>query len=198
MTKSQKFEEKKFQIGELEGISAKSIEEHLKLYAGYVKHANLILEKVQELSKDTATNIYTIGELQRRFGFEFDGIRNHEYYFEQLMNGPKKLAAKSALGRKIAKTWGSVEVWQAQFKTLAMTRGIGWAVLYHDPMTDKLLHAWVSEQHNGHLTGLNFIYGLDMWEHSFMIDYIPGDKKEYVEAYIKNTNFDIVSSRFSA
>ena len=43
-----KFEEQKFNIGELKGISTKNIEEHLKLYTGYVKHSNLIIEKIGE------------------------------------------------------------------------------------------------------------------------------------------------------
>ncbi|MEK7140778.1 MAG: superoxide dismutase, partial [Patescibacteria group bacterium] len=79
-----KFEEMKFDIGELKGISAKNIEEHLKLYAGYVKHTNLILEKINELAQDAEKNAYALGEVQRRFGFEYNGMRNHEVYFESL------------------------------------------------------------------------------------------------------------------
>jgi hypothetical protein len=51
-----KFEEKKFDIGELKGISKKSIDEHLKLYSGYVKNANTIIDKVNEMRIDTEKN----------------------------------------------------------------------------------------------------------------------------------------------
>ncbi|KKT74378.1 MAG: Manganese and iron superoxide dismutase, partial [Parcubacteria group bacterium GW2011_GWB1_44_7] len=67
-----KFEEQKFKIPKLKGISEKNIEEHLKLYAGYVKNANLILEHIEELSPQSERFAYELGELQRRFAFEFD------------------------------------------------------------------------------------------------------------------------------
>lgn len=193
------YTEKKFDLPELAGISAKTIEEHFKLYAGYVKHANLILEKTRELSatpEDATKNAYAIGELQRRFGFEFDGMRNHEYYFEQFEGGKKDWNENSALAAKISETWGSMEKWLESFKALAMTRGLGWAILYHDPIADRLVHAWIDEQHLGHLTGLKVILALDMWEHSYMLDYVPSEKKKYVEAFFANLNASVVEGRF--
>lgn len=191
-----KYAEKQFNIGELKEISAKTIEEHLKLYAGYVKHTNLILEKIAELSKDTETNLYTIGELKRRLGFEFGGMRNHEYYFTQFEGGAKAINPESILYRKIVETWGSYEQWLSEYKTLAMTRGIGWAFLYSDVTTGNLINTWVGEQHEGHLTGLKPILALDMWEHSYMLDVPPSEKKKYVEAFFENVNFEVVEGRF--
>jgi superoxide dismutase, Fe-Mn family len=189
------FTAKQFTIPEINEISAKTIEEHLKLYAGYVKHANLIQEKLNEYKADVEKNAYVIGELNRRFAFEFDGMRNHEYYFEQLEGGHKE-AIDSALDKKMIEDFGSVENWLTEFKTLCMTRGIGWAVLWYDKVTDKLINAWVDEQHLGQLNGLAFIYGIDMWEHSYLMDYTPGDKKKYVEAYLMATNQEVSATRF--
>src|SRR5882672_3927425 len=98
-----KFEEIKFNIGELKGISAKNIEEHLKLYAGYVKNTNFIWEKISELAADAEKNAYMMGELHRRFGFEFNGMRNHEYYFKSLEGGAKSLPENSKLMLAIKK-----------------------------------------------------------------------------------------------
>ncbi len=195
------YAERKFDIPSLNGISPKTIDEHLKLYSGYVKHANLIQDKIRELSstpEDAATHSYVIGELQRRFGFEFDGMRNHEYYFEQLEGGPAALDVNSALATKIKETWGSVDAWLAQFKALAMTRGPGWAILYHDQTTDTLVHAWIDEQHLGHLTGLKVILALDMWEHSYMLDFVPSEKKKYIEAFFANLNSLALEKRYTA
>ena len=186
---------KTFTIPELAGISAKNIEEHLKLYKGYVTNANLIIEKVAELSTDAEKNTYTIGELQRRFGFEFDGLRNHEYYFSQFEGGPVSLS-EGALKGKIENTWGSFETWLTQFKAIAMTRGIGWAMLYYDPTTDRLLQTWVEEQHLGQLIGLTPILALDMWEHAYVYDYPTSEKKKYVEAFFANLNWKVVEERF--
>jgi Fe-Mn family superoxide dismutase len=195
-----KFEEKTFAIPALKGISAQTIEEHLKLYSGYVKHANLILEKIAEMSADPASaekNAYAINEMQRRFGFEFDGMRNHEYYFKHLEGGSQAITEGSALKAAIAEEWGSFEAWLGRFKAIAMTRGIGWAILYYDPMTKRLVNSWVDEQHFGHLTGLSPILALDMWEHSFVADYKPSGKKNYVEDFLANLNWSTAESNFS-
>jgi len=191
-----KFEEVKFNLPILKGISAKNIEEHLKLYTGYVKNSNLILEKIEEMSKDAEKNAYALGEFQRRFGFEFCGMRNHEYYFRSFEGGAKSLDEGSNLKRMIADTWGSFDNWLARFKTIATTRGIGWAVLFYDPQTKRLLNAWVDEHHLGNLSGLSFIMGIDMWEHSFMIDYPPSQKKDYISAFFENVNWTVAEENF--
>lgn len=195
------FTEAKFVIPALKGISEKTITEHLKLYSGYVKHANLILEEIERLSKETAVNpspnsIYIIGELQRRFGFEFNGMVNHEYYFESLESGPKPISPDSLLTKSINEEWGSFESWLTKFKTLALTRGIGWAMLYYDPITKRLLNAWVDEQHLGQLNGCKTILALDMWEHSFVSDYQPSGKKNYIEDFFVNLNWENIEKNF--
>ncbi len=156
------YSERQFSLGELQGISSKTIEEHLKLYAGYVKHLNLIQEKITELSAEYDKNAFTIGELRRRLGFEFDGMRNHEYYFEQLEGGTKTLAEDTAFSSRIVTDFGSFDSWLASFKAMSMTRGIGWAVLYFDKKTNQLVHAWIEEQHLGQLIGLDVLLALDM------------------------------------
>ena len=191
-----KFEEKKFNIGTLKGISAKNIEEHLKLYAGYVKHANLIIEKIEEYKADREKNAYIIAELERRFSFEFNGIRNHEYYFELLENGPKPLPPNSQLKTELEKGGLSFDAWLIDFKTLAMTRGIGWAVLSYDKQTKQLVNIWVDEQHIGQLNGLSWILPIDMWEHAYVYDYPTSEKKKYIDAFFENINWEIVEKNF--
>jgi len=190
------FEEMKFDIGELVGISTDSVNEHLKLYSGYVKHANLILSKIEEMSKDSETNAYALGELQRRFGFEFDGMRNHEYYFKSLEGESTSIAEDGALYKAITEEFGSFDGWLARFKAIALTRGIGWAILYYDKTTGRLLNSWVDEQHLGHLTGLSPILALDVWEHAFVPDYKASGKKAYVEDFFKNLNWSVIEENF--
>lgn len=191
------FEEKQFTIPELKGISAKNIEEHLKLYSGYVKNANTILQKIAEYSADSEKHAYALGELQRRFGFEFDGMRNHEYYFESLSGGSNSLTDESILRKAIEEEWGSFDTWFARFKAIALTRGVGWAILYFDPHSKRLLNAWIDEQHLGHLTGLQWILGIDMWEHAFVADYHPSGKKQYVEDFFENLNWNVIEGNFA-
>lgn len=200
------YTEKQFNIGKLNGISEKAITEHLKLYAGYVKHTNLIMDKISELSSDTASaekNAYAIAEMQRRFAFEFDGMRNHEYYFEQFEGANSEanqftLNAESVLSKQIEKDFGSFDAWLSRFKTIAMTRGIGWAILYFDKTAGKLVNSWIDEQHLGHLTGLEVVVALDMWEHSYLFDYVPAEKKNYIEAFFSNINPAVIEKRFDS
>ncbi|MFA6601364.1 MAG: Fe-Mn family superoxide dismutase [Candidatus Paceibacterota bacterium] len=191
------FTPKTFDIPKLKGISAKNIEEHLKLYAGYVKHANLVQEKIAELMKESEKNTYLLGELHRRFSFEYNGIRNHESYFGSLSGGAKPMSEKSELKKMIIETWGSFESWLTEFKAISLTRGIGWAMLYFDRKDNRLLHAWVDEQHLGQLQDCALILALDMWEHSYVADYQPSGKKAYIEDFFANLNWHFVEDNFS-
>ncbi len=191
-----KYEPLTFTIGEIPGISTDTMENHLGLYQGYVKHVNLIAEKIAAYSSDLESNAYAIAEMQRRLGFEFCGMRNHEYYFAQLEGGPKALP-EGTLRSKIESQFGSVDAWLTRFKQIAKTRGVGWVMMYHDPHTDQLVQTWVDEQHLGQLADLDIILALDMWEHSYMMDYPSGEKGKYVEAFFESLNWEVVASRLA-
>ena len=122
-------------------------------------------------------------------------MRNHEYYFTELEGGARQLDSSSSLAQQINTQWGSYEAWLAEFTTLAMTRGVGWAMLYYDPQEKILVHAWIDEQHLGQLIGLTPILALDMWEHSYVYDYPTSEKKKYVEAFFANVNWSVVAQR---
>jgi Fe-Mn family superoxide dismutase len=185
---------KTFNIPELDGISRQTIDEHIGLYNGYVKHANLIREKIAAYSNDPDNNTYAIGEMQRRYGFEFGGMRNHEYYFTQFEGGAKALP-EGKLKDMIVGQWSSVEAWMERFTKVALTRGVGWAMLYIDRQTNQLVETWVDEQHLGQLADLDIVLALDMWEHSYMLDVPPSKKKDYVDAFFRNLNWEVVASR---
>jgi Fe-Mn family superoxide dismutase len=191
------FTTKTFNIGELKGISTKNIEEHLKLYKGYVNNTNLIFNKLAELKSDPEKNAFLLGELQRRLGFEFDGMRNHEYFFASLSGGKKEINTNRDLYKKIESEWGLFDNFLGHFKFVATTRGIGWTILYFDKISDKLIISWVDEHHLGQLTGLSPILCLDMWEHAYVYDYPTSEKKKYIEAFFENLNWDSIEENFT-
>ncbi len=190
------FTAKTFTIPTLTGISAKNIEEHLKLYAGYVKFANYIQNKITELSVDAEKNSYEIAELTRRFAFEHDGMKNHEKYFSQFEGGSTPITTDSPLMKQIEKDFGTYDAFLSRLKAVAMTRGVGWAMLYYCSESGHLLTQWVDEQHLGHLSGPKLILAIDVWEHSYVADYQPSGKKQYVEDFFANLNWQIVEKRF--
>lgn len=187
-----KFTETKFTIPALKGISAKTVEEHLKLYAGYVNNLNTIHEIVENQSNPE----YARREAYRRQGFEFGGMRNHEYYFKSFEGGAKAISPESALYKKITEGGSTFERRIEIFKNLATTRGIGWAMLGYDKQTDRLIQYWVDEQHIGQLPTVSIVLALDMWEHSFVADYQPSGKKNYVEDFFANINWEVIETNF--
>ncbi|MGE5540790.1 MAG: superoxide dismutase [Bacillota bacterium] len=185
-----------FSLPELKGLSQKQIEVHLALYQGYVKHVNLIMEKIAAYKEtDAEGNAYAINELRRRLGFEFDGMRMHEYYFEQF-EGEKGGSPESALAKAAAERYGSGENFISHIKEVAGTRGIGWTVVYYDPAGKTLHTAWVDDHQLGQLSGLPIILAVDMWEHAYMVDYVPAQKGDYVSAFLDNVNWTVIEERF--
>ncbi len=188
---------KTFNLPKMEGISEKQLEVHIKLYEGYVKHVNLIQATIAMYEKtDDEGGKYAIAEMRRRFAFEFDGMRMHEYYFEQF-EGEKGSDPNSGLALAATAKYGSGEKFLAHIKEVAGTRGIGWVVVYYDAQNKELHTVFVNDHELGQLSGLPIILALDLWEHAFMVDYLPATKKDYVEAFLKNINWTVIEKRFT-
>lgn len=188
-----------FNLPELEGLSEKQIKAHLGLYEGYVKHVNVLREQIAELTTlDKEKYAYAIMETRRRLGFEFNGMRMHEYYFMQFEGVSETLDHESPLAKAVSEKYGSVENFITHFTTVGMSRGIGWTILYADPLHNTIHTSWVSDHELGQLGGLPVILAMDMWEHAYMVDYLPAEKKQYIEAFLKNLHWPIVARRYSA
>ncbi|HVY72576.1 MAG TPA: Fe-Mn family superoxide dismutase [Candidatus Paceibacterota bacterium] len=190
------YEAKTFNIPELEGISKKSVDEHIGLYQGYVKNFNSISKKLPEYAADSEANAHALSELIRRRSFEFDGMRLHELYFSQFEGGAKSLNTESALAKQFEKEYKQVEHVIPYLTAIAMMRGPGWALLYWDPAAKQFLAGFAGEQHQGHFATLPIIVALDVWEHAFLLDYGAQGKAKYVEAFFKNLNWDVIAQRF--
>ncbi|MFC1919085.1 superoxide dismutase [Chloroflexota bacterium] len=177
----------------MEGFSETLLTNHFTLYQGYVNNTNKLLELLGSKTKDATNPEYA--ELKRRFGFEFNGMRLHEYYFEN-MGGKTPLDKSGALAGKLADTFGSYDAWEQDFKATGAMRGIGWVVLYQDNVTGQLINQWINEHEVGHLAGCKPMLVMDVFEHAFMTDY--GLKRaDYITAFFKNINWKVVESRLS-
>jgi len=185
---------RQFNIPQLAGLSQKQMEVHLGLYQGYVKHVNLIRSQITEL-KESETDTYVISELRRRFSFEFDGMRMHEYYFEQFESGAQSHADDSALTTAAIEKYGSWDAFIEHVKEVAGTRGIGWVIVYYDPAGRTLHTVFVGDHELGQLAGLPIILAVDLWEHAYMVDYLPAEKMSYVDAFLNNVNWSVVERR---
>lgn len=192
------YQEKKFNLPELDGISKTSVDAHLGLYAGYVKNFNAISAAIEDLLSDPQKNSLAISELRRRHSFEFDGMKLHELYFNQFEGGAQALTADSPLAQALTKHWGSAQAAVDRVRQTGMMRGPGWSILYFNPDNGAFHMGFVGEQHQGHFATLPIILALDVWEHAYLLDYGTAGKDKYIEAFFKNINWSACEQRFSA
>lgn len=176
------------------GFSDELLTNHFTLYQGYVKNVNMLNDELDLLLRQDKTGTPAYAELMRRFGWEFNGMRLHELYFGNMINGGIKLSDDSSLMTKIKKAYSSYENWEKDFRAVAVMRGIGWAVLYHDPESNQVLNVWVNEHDVGHLATCKPLLILDVFEHAYVTDY--GIKRaDYIEAFFKAINWPVAEKR---
>lgn len=187
------YDTKTFNLGSLDGLSETQIAEHLKLYAGYVKNTNALFEKIETHKQNSEAMAIELSELVRRLGFEWNGMRLHEYYFSQFETSE---GSKDALQSALTEQYGSFEAWKAQVTATAMMRGIGWVLLVQDETNGNLLTIWVTDHELGQLGGQKILFALDVWEHAYTVDYKPTERAKYVEAFWKNLNWQKAEERF--
>ena len=174
------------------GFSDEALETHLKLYEGYVKHTN----KALELLNDDSLDAYARAEVRRRLGWEFNGMRLHEYYFENMTKDETELDEGSTLTKALERDFGSIESWKSDFQNTGSARGIGWAVLYADPQHGgRLMNTWIHEHDGGHPAGLQPILIMDVFEHAFIKDY-GLDRASYIESFMNAADFRVMQKRY--
>ncbi len=179
----------------MEGFSETLLKNHFTLYQGYVTNTNKVLDILDQMIKDGKTGTPEFAELKRRLGWEFNGMRLHEYYFENL-GGKAQLDKNAQFVKKITEDFGSYEAWEKDFKATGTMRGIGWVVLYQDVTNGRLINFWINEHDVAHPAGCNPILIMDVFEHAFMLDY--GLKKaDYIEAFFKNIDWKAVEARLN-
>ena len=179
----------------MERFSEALLQNHITLYQGYVTNTNKVLETLEQMLKEDKTATPEYAELKRRLGWEFNGMRLHEYYFETL-GGDGVVDSNSRLALKKIEDFGGIEIWLKDFKAVGAMRGIGWAVMYQDTVSGRLFNCWINEHDVGHPAGCMPILVMDVFEHAYMLDY--GLKRaEYIETFFKNIDWKAVEARLT-
>lgn len=171
-----------------EGFSDEILKNHFKLYEGYVKNANTLIEKLGELEKGSPE----YNELKRRFGWEWNGMRLHEVYFGGMTKEPKE--PSDSFKQKAADAYGSFEKWLEDFKKTGALRGIGWGLCVQDNENGKLFNIWSDEHDTGYLAGTTPIIAMDVFEHAFVLDY-GMDRGAYIDAFCNAIDWETVEKR---
>jgi Fe-Mn family superoxide dismutase len=172
------------------GLSDTLLKNHFTLYQGYVTNTNKVADALGAMAKEGKTASPEYAELKRRFGWEWNGMRLHEFYFGNMVKGGKPIDKNTNLYKKIVADFGSYENWEKDFKATGAMRGIGWVMLYYDFHDERLFNTWINEHDAGHLCGASPMLVMDVFEHAYMVDY--GLKKaDYIEAFFKAIDWAI-------
>lgn len=194
------YQPRQFNLSNLKGISDKTLEMHFKLYEGYVKETNKLTERINEFISDGKVDqeeMPAYSELTRRLGFEYNGMVLHEYYFDNLVSGggtgdPDKT---SQFVKTAESSFGSYDIWKADFVGIGKMRGVGWAICYQDPKNGRLSNHWITLHETGNVAGFDPILVMDVWEHAFLLDYKPAERPKYIEAFFSNIAWNEVEKR---
>jgi superoxide dismutase, Fe-Mn family len=194
------YKARQFNLSGLNGISDKTLEMHFKLYEGYVKETNNLTDRITEFIKDGNVDqdeMPAYSELTRRLGFEYNGMVLHEYYFDNLKSGggrgnPEKT---SQFQKAAESTFGSYDIWKADFVGIGKMRGVGWAICSQNPANGRISNLWVSLHEIGNVAGFTPILVMDVWEHAFLLDYKPAERPKYIEAFFSNIDWTTVEER---
>jgi Fe-Mn family superoxide dismutase len=190
---------KTFDLSDLTGISNETLAMHFKLYEGYVTNTNVLNQRIADLIGSGTldpTQSAAFSELKRRFGFEYNGMVLHEYYFENMQkHGTGDPSTGDQFVNAATDSFGDYDVWKADFVNTGKMRGVGWAAVYQDPSNGAISNHWINLHETGNVAGYKPILIMDVWEHAFIKDYAPVDRPKYIEAFFANINWDVVNSR---
>lgn len=182
---------------ELKGISEAQINQHWKLYEGYVAQTNALKEELCALRKEGKGGTPIYADRRRRFGFEINGMVLHEYYFGNVASGHPGPDKSSGLYKALENEFGSFDAWKEDFVKAGASRSIGWAALYIDPRTGALTNHFIQLHEEGHVAGFAPVLLMDVWEHAYMVDFGAGGRPDYIRTFFDNVNWDAAVGRFS-
>jgi Fe-Mn family superoxide dismutase len=180
----------------LHGISEEQIAQHWKLYEGYVAQVNSLRDELAALRKEGKGNTALYADRRRRFGFEYNGMVLHEYYFGNLKADAAELAEQSELKKLLSEQFGSFDAFREDFVQTGATRSIGWAILALDPNAGVVNNHFVQLHEEGNVAGFVPLLVMDVWEHAYMVDYGATGRAQYIQAFFRNVNWPLVEKRF--
>ena len=171
----------------VKGISEKVLVSHYENnYVGAVKRLTAIAAQLAELDYAKAPG-FVINGLKREELIAMNSMILHEAYFDSLGGGG---TARGSLAEAIARDFGSMERWRAEFSAMGKAEGggSGWVLLMYSPHDKRLVNQWAAD-HTNAIAGGRPVIALDMYEHAYHMDY--GAKAGgYVDAFMEAINWD--------
>lgn len=180
----------------LDGFSEEQLKLHYGLYEGYIKKANEVNDKFKSTDRSSANHNYSeYRNLLVDLSHNLNGVILHELYFSNLTD--KYTESTEAFKTIIERDFESWENYLEDVKAAGMASRAGWAITGYN-YRDGKIHNFAIDQHNLHVpVFVRPLLILDTWEHAFGTDF-GTNKKAYIEAFMKNINWHVVSLRFES
>ena len=183
-----------FNPARLKGLSERLlVSHHENNYGGAVRNLNRVEEELSRITKDTPPPI--VAALKERELTFANSATLHELYFGNLGGDGRP---GSAIEKALSRAYGSFARWEEQFRLTGMglAGGSGWAILTYDFQRNDVRTFWSGNHTQGCAFGQPLLV-LDMYEHSYALDYGAAAAK-YVDAFFQNVNWDEVGRRLEA
>jgi Fe-Mn family superoxide dismutase len=179
----------------LKGLSEKLIVSHWENnYGGTVRRLNAITAQLTEIDFATAP-IFVVNGLKREELIATNSMILHELYFDSLGGDG---SVSGVLDEALKRDFGRVDRWRAEFVSMgkALRGGAGWVLLTYSHRDRRLVNQWAAD-HTHALAGGTPILALDMYEHSYHLDY-GATAEKYVDAFMENVNWANVAQLHEA
>jgi Fe-Mn family superoxide dismutase len=190
-----KLEAKKFDsiMKDLDGISARTMTEHYKLYQGYVNKYNEIAGKIAAADRAAANQVFSdLRSLKVDLTFAIGGVKNHELYFGHL--GGKGGDPPAEIKKQLEKDFGSVDAWRTDLKATGMASR-GWAWTAWDRDWNYLFNYAGDAQNSFPVWNAVPVIALDVYEHAYYIDYGVA-RASYIDTFFKNLSWAAIGENF--
>lgn len=174
---------------DLDGISARTMTEHYKLYQGYVNKYNEIMKKLESADRAAANQTFSdIRSLKVDLTFAIGGVKNHELYFAHL--GGKGGDPTPDIRRQLEKDFGSIDAWRQDLKGTGMASR-GWAWTAWDRDWGYLFNYAGDAQNTFPVWNAVPVIALDVYEHAYYLDYGTA-RANYIDAFFKNIDWEAI------
>lgn len=166
---------------------------HDKHHAAYVNGANAALEKLEKSRKGEME--IDVKAVLRDLTFNANGHILHSIFWSNMQNPAESNKPGGKIADLINKDFVSFDSFKKEFGTAAKTlEGSGWAILGYEPETKQLMVMQVEKHNLSHVANMKILLALDVWEHSFYLQYL-NDKTKYVDNWFSIVNWDDVDKR---
>ena len=185
---------------ELDGISKQTMEDHYKLYEGYVKKTNECRKLLNEIDYAQAEGNQVYSHLRSvsiDYTFALLGFKNHDLYFGHLGGGGGEPSGRFA--EIVDAGSGGVDRWKDSVRKCAKAAR-GWVMVGFDLNDGSIFNYLMDTQNLWSVYNMVPVLALDVYEHAYVRDFgaTPDGRGEYVEAFFRNLDWDHVNRQVAA